>query len=100
MKHIIYKIYSTEVSECYIGSTSKFTSRKSQHKKNTTNKRSKAYHRRLYRYIRENGGWTNFIIEPIEEIEVETKGEGLFREQYWIDIIKPTLNKNRSTRII
>ena len=102
MHFTIYKIYSTlpNITEYYVGITNKFSTRKSHHKKCTTNRTSKVYHRRLYRYIRENGGWDNFTIEPIEEFECETRGEGLLREQYWIDLIKPTLNKNRTTTMI
>lgn len=102
MKFTIYEIYSNQpgINQCYIGSTTRFTSRKSHHKKNTNNKRSKSYHRRLYRYIRDNGGWENFIIEPLEIIECETRGEGLIREQYFIDLFKPTLNRNRTISII
>ena len=94
--YTIYKIFSTipNITDLYIGSTAKFTARKSHHKKSTFNKRSKAYHRKLYRFIRENGGWDNFKIEPIETLYVETRGEGLLREQYYIDLYKPTLNTN------
>lgn len=99
MKYYIYKIYSinNNIKDCYIGSTNKFSSRKSQHKKNTTNKTKKSYHRRLYRFIRENGGWDNFIMEIVEEIETDSKGEALLIEQYYIDTIHPILNRNRST---
>jgi len=102
MKFTIYEIYSNDplITDFYIGSTTKFSSRKSHHKKSVVNKSKKSYHRKLYRYIRENGGWDKFVMEPIETFECETKGEGLLREQYFIDLYKPTLNKNKTINIL
>ncbi len=94
MKYVVYKIFSCNdnVNEFYIGSTTLFSSRKSHHRKTCNNRSNKAYHRPLYRYIRENGGFENFDFMVLETIEVENRSEGLKREQYWIDLLKPTLN--------
>jgi hypothetical protein len=55
----------------------------------------KLYWSKLYLFIRNNGGWDNFEMKPI------FKGEGLDikeKEQYFIDLHKPTLNSIRSIK--
>jgi hypothetical protein len=94
MKYVIYEIRHKLIpTEFYIGSTNNFSSRKSKHKKNTTNKVSKLYWSKLYLFIRKNGGWDNVEMKPI------FKGEGINvkeKEQYYIDTLKPTLNSIKS----
>jgi len=97
MKYHIYKIYKPETDYLYIGSTNKFSSRKSHHKKNTYNKVKKSYHRLIYKTIRDNGGWDEFKIEIIETIECELLLEARQREQYYINLYKPNLNLISST---
>jgi len=91
MKYYIYKIYKPETEFLYIGSTNKLSSRKSHHKKNTYNRCKKSYHRPLYKTIRDNGGWDEWIFELVEELDCE-KLEARQREQYYIDTLKPQLN--------
>ena len=53
-KTIIYKIQHNEIeSLLYIGSTTDFTNRKSQHKSACKNETDRAYDRKVYRMIRE-----------------------------------------------
>jgi hypothetical protein len=102
MKYVIYEIRHKLIpTEFYIGSTNNFSSRKSKHKKNTTNKVSKLYWTKLYLFIRSNGGWDNVEMKPI--FKGECFGEGLEKnldikqkEQYYIDLHKPTLNSIKS----
>ena len=91
----IYKISSTnpEILDFYIGSTNKISSRKSHHKKNVRNKVGKRYWTKLYVFIRNNGGWDAFKMEVIEQTEL-----GKEREQYYIDLLNPTLNTNRAVK--
>ena len=92
---VIYKIYCNDESsnKSYIGHSTNFTLRKHLHKfyskKNDTT---------LYKYIRENGGWDNFVIERIEEHPCSSKKEALQRERYFIDLLKPELNENLPLR--
>jgi hypothetical protein len=97
-KFVIYKIYHKDgnIHEIYIGSTVCFSRRKSQHKKNVNNKRKKSYHTKLYKFIRLLGGWDNFIMEIIEEYPCDNMMEGKAKEQYYIDLYKPTLNSSNS----
>lgn len=93
MKNVIYKIYcNIEDGHIYIGSTNNFTSRRSQHRKNVTNRTCKKYWGKLYQYIRLNGGWSNFTMEIIEEVDISTDIK--VREQELICIHRPTLNTN------
>jgi len=92
-KIIYYKIFLTEnPNECYIGSCLDFARRKSQHKKNTTNKTKKSYWNNLYFFIRLKGGWENITMIKILEVELETKDHRKEYEQALIDHLRPTLN--------
>ena len=97
MKFYFYKIYHKDnTEEFYIGSTTDFSARKSKHKKTTTNKVSKRYWLRLYQYIRANGGWENFVMEVIHEMELDNRTDARKEEQALINILKPTLNTIRA----
>ena len=99
MKYWIYKITDREKpSEFYIGSTNKFSRRKSQHIKNSTNKRRKAYWSKLYKYIRGRGGFDSFDMSIVEHGECEDKMFIRTKEQEYIDNLKPTLNSIRVIR--
>ena len=87
--YVIYKIKSLDptVDYCYVGSTQNFTKRKCQHKSrcNVINKNSDS---KLYNTMRENGGWINFEMTPIEEYKCDTPQQAHIREQYWIENIE------------
>jgi hypothetical protein len=101
IKYTIYKIIdNNNVNEFYIGSTKCFSRRKSHHKKNVTNKRGKRYWTKLYVYIRSNGGWDNFKMEVLQELECEIKNEALNEEQNYINNLKPTLNSVNAIKLI
>ena len=50
----IYKISKTGLSDCYVGSSSNFTHRMAVHRSLCNGSKD---NRRLYNFIRENGGW-------------------------------------------
>ena len=88
-KYIIYKIKSLDpnIDYCYIGSTQNFTKRKCKHKSmcNTINSITDT---KLYNTMRENGGWDNFQMTPIEEYKCDTPQQARMREQFWINNIE------------
>ena len=88
-KYIIYKIKSLDpnIDYCYIGSTQIFTKRKCKHK-SMCNIINSITDTKLYNTMRENGGWDNFQMTPIEEYKCDTPQEAHIREQYWIDNIE------------
>ena len=94
-KYIFYKISCLDetINNVYIGSTTNFTKRKSRHKINSiNNENDKNYNFPIYKFIRENGGWVNFKMVPIEEAEFESKLHAHIREQELFEKYKNKLN--------
>lgn len=78
----------------YVGSTTDIVKRKCCHKSRCHNQTDKRYNYSLYQTIRDNGGWTNWTMMPLEEYPCENSIQQRIREQYWIDKLKPELNCN------
>jgi hypothetical protein len=80
---VIYKISckNKEIDLTYIGSTISFRKRKENHKVECNNE---AKTKKLYKTIRENGGWNNWDMIIIEVFPCESKTALHTREQYWI----------------
>jgi len=93
-KYIIYEISCLDknITDVYIGSTQNFRSRKYQHKNYCNNENNKEHNFHIYNIIRENGGWENWNMHPIEEVECETIIQAHIREQYWVQLKQSTLN--------
>ena len=93
MKIVFYKIYlNSDEQHFYIGSTNNFSRRKSHHKKNVLNRRGKRYWTKLYLFIRENGGWSNFTMAVMDTIEYESRTDAFTHEMNLIKEHKPPLN--------
>jgi hypothetical protein len=94
-KTIIYRIVckDTNITECYIGSTTDFRSRKQNHKCNCNNETSKRYNLYVYEFIRDNMGWDNWNMVEIEKYNAVDKLDSHKRERYWIEFYKASLNK-------
>ena len=93
---VIYKIYPIANPEMlYIGSTTNFSRRKSQHKKNTYNRVSKKYNYPLYQFIRALGGWDVMKMEVLSKFPCKTKKEGLTKEKELIDFHGANINVNK-----
>ena len=99
-KTIIYNFICKDIGiiETYIGHTTRFSKRKTCHKNNCINEKYRDYHYKLYQKIRENGGWDNWTMTPLEEYVCENKTQALIREQYWIDKLQPKFNDFRAFR--
>ena len=93
-KTIIYKIVCKDLSktDIYVGHTTDFRTRKSQHKSNCNNEKSRGYNLKVYNFIRENGGWENFSMVQIEEYNCNNKREAESRERYWYEELNAKLN--------
>lgn len=93
---IIYKICCKDVSvtDIYIGHTTNFIQRKHNHKKCCCNENSKNHNINVYKFIRKNGGWNNWDMIQIEQINCNNNMEALLRERFWIELLKPKLNIN------
>jgi hypothetical protein len=88
----IYKLVNSEDDEIYIGSTcGTLHLRKCRHKKDA----NRYPNRRVYEHLN-RVGWANVRIILIESFSCLNKNELLRREQYHIDLLQPSLNKNSS----
>ena len=99
-KTIFYKIVCKDLSiiEKYVGHTTEYTKRKCMHKTCCNNENGKHYNLKVYKYIRENGGWNNFDMIMIEEYECNNVLEARRRERYWIETLDASLNCNIPSR--
>lgn len=99
-KTIIYKICCKDVNitDIYVGHSTDLIRRRQQHKQNCYNETDKEYNVYKYQFIRENGGWENWSLIPIEEFPCENVNQARIRERYWIETLKATLNKQIPTR--
>jgi hypothetical protein len=96
----IYKIVCNDINitECYVGSTTKFSTRKNQHKNNCNNENNRSYDIYVYKFIRDHGGWSNWDMLEIEKYECKDGNELRTRERYYIEHLKAELNKQVPTR--
>jgi len=101
-KGIIYKLCCKDpnVTEIYIGSTTNFIKRKHSHKCNCNNnsEKNKHYNSKVYKFIRDNGGWENWDMIQIIEYSCENKKQLESKERYYIELLKSSLNGQLPTR--
>jgi len=99
---IIYKLCCNDpnVTEIYVGSTTNFKSRKYCHKTNCNNnsEKNKNYNLKVYKFIRDNGGFQNWSMIMLEQYNCENKKQLQSRERYYIELLKSSLNNNIPTR--
>ena len=90
MFQCVYKISSVndDIKEFYIGSTDNFKQRVKGHE----NYYNMGKQTKIYKFIRENGGMSNWEINPIEIFTFLTKEELKQHEQFYLDEYKPELN--------
>jgi predicted GIY-YIG superfamily endonuclease len=89
--YVIYKIYCDTSDAFYVGSTKNFTKRKCDHKTKCNNPTQKS-DSKLYRFIRENGGWDNWNMVIVEEYGDITKQQAHIKEEEYRVNLKATLN--------
>lgn len=99
-ENVIYKLCckNPEIQNIYVGHTTNFRRRKSEHKSDCGNKNKECYNYNVYSFIRENGGFNNWDMVLIEEYPCENKLQAHQRERYWIEILNATLNCSIPTR--
>lgn len=97
-KSMIYKLCckNSNITDIYIGSTTNFKMRKYQHKSIYNNVNSKEYNQYKYQFIRTNGGFENFDMILIENVNVDNKRDLEKIERDYIDKLKPSLNSVKS----
>jgi hypothetical protein len=94
---VIYGIYCKDknILENYIGSTHDKKEREQGHKDNCNNENSDGYNYKVYNFIRDNGGWDNWVFIVIERFPCENETQLRIQEQYHYDLLNPELNMRR-----
>tara|TARA_R110000868_G_scaffold229952_6_gene483091 strand:- start:641 stop:1132 length:492 start_codon:yes stop_codon:yes gene_type:complete len=92
---MLYTIYRISIAgESYIGSTINLKQRKQTHK-SCCNSLTK-YNVKLYKFIRENGGFESCQITTVELYECASKREAEEREEHWRRGYKASLNTKQA----
>ena len=87
--YIFYKIFCVDksVDLSYIGSTADWKKRKSDHEYNCYNQNGEKYNYKVYKTIRENGGWGNFkMIEIGNKEQITLRQAEQIEEQYRVEL--------------
>jgi predicted GIY-YIG superfamily endonuclease len=81
-KLIIYKIeHNVDKKLVYVGSTTNLKNRKKSHKSNCYNESDKKYNLKLYKIMRENGGFEAFQILEVKKFPCNNKREAEAEEE-------------------
>ena len=100
---MIYKLCCKDhtIKDVYVGSTTNFTRRKHKHKHCCNNEKGEKYNYKVYRFIRENGGWDNWDMVLVENVVCESKLDLEKIERQYLEKLEATLNSripNRSKK--
>jgi len=92
---VIYMIKhkTDDKKEYYIGSTKDFKRRCRKHKSICNNQNSKHYNYKVYKYIRENGGWDEWEIILLYDYPCKNRNELELEEKRAVKEYKSTLNQ-------
>ena len=93
-KSSIYNIVCRDngINDCYVGSTTNMTSRKSSHRIRCIDEDNPKHHYKVYSFIREHGGWENWNFVLIERFSCKDNDELRAREQHFYELLNSTLN--------
>ena len=88
---IIYKISCNDetINDIYVGHTTNFFVRKYQHKNACNNIKNDL---KIYKKIRENGGWDNWSMIEIAKYNCKDSTEARIKEQFHYEELKASLN--------
>ena len=90
---IMYKIYSKDGKYMYVNNTKNFEARKEWHKEVYLDEEDPWNKTLLYKTVRENGGFENFVIEPIEYGYFDDIEKVIKREITLIEELKSNMHK-------
>ena len=88
-KTIIYYICCKDehIHDLYVGHTTNFDNRFLSHEQCSLLSDMK-----LYKFIRDHGGWSNWVMDILCEVYCKSRGEAALEEMYWYYKLRPTLN--------
>ena len=96
-KTTIYKIqHNEDETLLYVGHTTNFNNRKSKHKNACKNESDKNHNLKVYRMIRENGGWDCFSMTKIEDFPCENGRDAEAREDQLMRELRANMNSVRA----
>jgi len=101
-KGFIYKFVCNDITipNIYVGSSTDWVKRKSNHKYSCNNENDKAHNYFVYQFMRENGGWINFTMLKIIDFPCQNKFELELEERRYMELLKSDLNKIKPGRTI
>ncbi len=93
-KTVMYRIIckNIDITENYVGYTTNLKSRRANHYSKCENEFCRSYNYKVYKFIRENGGFLNWQILEIEKYPCKDLGEATRRERYWYEHYNASLN--------
>ena len=96
-KTIIYKIVCNDlnVKDCYVGHTTDMTKRKCGHKSRCNNENDKKHNFKIYKIIRENGGWDNWSMLLVEKFPCKDSSDACKREREVYEELDAKMNTIR-----
>ena len=91
---VFYKIFCNDatVNDLYVGHTTNFVQRKYAHKKTCTKENYPNHHLKVYKCIREHGGWDNWKMKIIGYKDCSDHYEARTVEQTYFEALHATLN--------
>ena len=91
---MIYKLCCNDlnITDIYIGSTVCFKERKRCHKKSCNNPNSRNYNLKVYKFIRDNGGWDKWSMVLVANTSCNSKLELAKHERHYYEKLNATLN--------
>ena len=100
--YLIYELRCKDpaVKDIYIGSTTNLKQRLNCHKTNANNPNSIQHNYKVYKVIRENGGWDNWEAKEVEKLTNVSKVEARIREQEISGMLGATLNMWKAHRYL
>ena len=99
-KGFIYKLCCLDVNikDIYIGSSTNFKQRKKNHKTECNNEKRKEYNSYKYKFIRDNGGWSNWTMIELHKYPCNDKRELECEENRVMIELQSQLNSKKSYR--
>ena len=89
-----YKIVCRDlnVEDMYVGHTTDFRRRKNSHKTRCQNEGNSHYNCKVYTFIRDNGGWNNWVMVLICKCKCDDSLDAGKKERQYIEELNATLN--------
>lgn len=99
---IIYKLCCRDlnITEIYVGHTTKFNRRKNAHKSCCNNEKDKQYNTFPYKFIRANGGWDNWAMVKLCDYPCENITQACIQERRAIYRLNASLNSIKPYRSV